>query len=153
MRLAPAELMALRTIILGLHSVGMPGQESIIKQVADYADSTKFAKADNRILAMQKKNNNEIRSSADMAHPLPGLPLRRVVPGSNLWRPAQFVLDSVRAATRAFLPPNVYYRGTVSSPYPQERPILFGGFHRYFRGNRGASDSPGRPALGFTLFP
>jgi hypothetical protein len=33
----------------------MPGQESIIKQVADYADSTKFAKADNRILAMQKE--------------------------------------------------------------------------------------------------
>jgi hypothetical protein len=54
-RLALAELMALRAIILGLHSVGTPGQESIIKQVADYADSTKFAKADNRILCMQKE--------------------------------------------------------------------------------------------------
>jgi hypothetical protein len=55
MRLALAELMALRAIVLGLHSVSMPGQESIIKQVADYADSTKFAKADNRILAMHRE--------------------------------------------------------------------------------------------------
>jgi hypothetical protein len=55
MRLALAELMALRAIILGLHSVGMPGKQSIIKRGADYADSTKFAKADNRILAMQKE--------------------------------------------------------------------------------------------------
>ena len=50
-RLLLAEVMAVRALMLALHSAAVPGSDQLIKAAVAHADATRYAAADNRIKA------------------------------------------------------------------------------------------------------